>query len=128
MKSVATPDVEVIGIAHLSTAIAYYIIAGVLLWMAAQLWKEHPVNRVFRLGPYLTEEGLRALLNGWYFVFLFGAFILSCAIDHTLDFLVHKGWMSATALRTSAVSEAVISLGTAFFVVAAVARHKWRAK
>lgn len=117
-------DRTVIGIAHLGSALAFYVIGAILLWLAVAMWKEHPINRVFRLGPYVTELGLRTLLGAWPLLFLFGAFVTSCAIDHTLDFLVHIEVVSTTWLRTIAVTEAIISLGTAFFLVAYLAKNR----
>lgn len=118
MEATFHTDWSVIGLAHLGSAFAFYVIGGSLLWLATVMWREHPINRVFRLGPYVTEKGLRALLGLWPFLFLFGAFVTACAVDHTLDFLVHHKIASTTLLRTSAVTEAVISIGTAFFLVA----------
>lgn len=117
-------DWTVIGFAHLGSALAFYIIGGVLLWLSTAMWREHPINRVFRLGPYVTELGLRTLLGAWPLLFLFGAFVTSCAIDHTMDFLVHIEVVSTTWLRTIAVTEAIISLGTAFFLVAYLAKNR----
>lgn len=42
---------------------AQVIVGLVLTGIAIRLWTVHPVNRVFRLGPYVTEAGMRALLR-----------------------------------------------------------------
>ena len=119
----------VAGIAHLVTSLAYYVIGGVLIWLAMRLWFAHPVNRVFMLGEYLTEKGLRLVLRLWPFVFLFGAFIFSCGIDHTLDHFHRESRISHMAFDAVAITEAVISLWTAGSVVWVTATwRRWREK
>ena len=117
------------GYAHLATAIAYLAIGGVLLRLAGVMWFSHPVNRVFLFGPYLTEEGLKLVLRSWPLVFLFGAFILSCAIDHALDLRLGNHHGVSRGLEIAAVTEAVISITTACCVLWVAARRKsWRAE
>jgi hypothetical protein len=112
--------------AHMATAFAYMVIGAVLLNLAAQMWFRHPVNRVFLFGPYLTEEGLRLVLKSWPMVFLFGAFILSCAIDHALDLMAGGHRAHSPGLEIAAVTEAVISLFTAGCVLRIWAtRRSW---
>lgn len=120
-------DWSVIGLAHLGSALSFYVIGGLFLWLSTALWREHPINRVLKLGPFVTERGLRALLSAWPFLFLFGAFVTACAVDHSFDFLVHLDVVSTTWLRTSAVTEAVISVGTAFFLVAYLIKNRRQA-
>ena len=45
------------------------------LFIAGRLWLVHPVNRVFRLGPFVTERGMRALLNMRQLFLALGAFL-----------------------------------------------------
>ena len=115
-----------IGYAHFATACAYLFIGGALLHLAARMWFSHPINRVFIFGPYLTEEGLRAVLKSWPLVFLFGAFILSCAIDHGLDLWFGGHRVVARGLEIAAVSEAVISVFTALCVLRIVIGQRGR--
>jgi len=107
--------------AHLLTAVAYYIIGAVLLYTALRLWLTHTINRAFLLGPYLTEAGARLLLNHWWLVLAFAAFILSCAFEHHADWLLSRGWWPSvitpqTVLVLSQV-EMIVSLVTAFLVL-----------
>lgn len=39
------------------------LLGCLFLGIAARLWLVHPLNRVFRLGPFVTERGLRAVLS-----------------------------------------------------------------
>ena len=40
------------------------IVVGLFFgWIFYRLWVVHPINRVFRLGPYVTEQGLEAVLK-----------------------------------------------------------------
>lgn len=52
-------------------------IGGLLIWVAIKMWRTHPVNRVFSFGPYVTEEGMRLVLQHWMVVFSFGLTLVS---------------------------------------------------
>lgn len=108
---------------HLATAFGYLVIGGVLLELAFRLWNTHPVNRPFLFNGLLTERGVARLLKLWPLVFLFGAFILSCAIDHALDYIFdgHRGHFPV--LEAAAVAEAVITWVTAIVLV--FVRVRW---
>ena len=45
------------------TGPAFVLIGTLFLWISGRLWLVHPINRVFRVGPFVTEEGMAALLN-----------------------------------------------------------------
>ncbi|WP_312487146.1 hypothetical protein [Sphingomonas sp.] len=45
------------------------------LTLSIRLWMVRPLNRVFRLGPYVTERGMKAVLNLRFTSFAFGAFL-----------------------------------------------------
>jgi hypothetical protein len=42
---------------------ASVLTGAMLLFLAYRLWHVHPINRVFRLGPFVTERGMVAVLN-----------------------------------------------------------------
>lgn len=46
-----------------ATGPALIIVGAVLLTVAVRLWMVHPINRVFRIGPFVTERGMRAVLG-----------------------------------------------------------------
>ena len=98
---------------HFWTAIAYYIIGIPLIVLALKVWWMHPINRAIYFGDYVTERGLARLLRNWPFTFLFGAFILSCGIEHHLDYLASRGRVNPEFVRFVANIEAIISLWTA---------------
>lgn len=45
------------------------------LFLSLRLWMVRPLNRVFRLGPYVTEAGMRAVLRLRFTSFAFGSFL-----------------------------------------------------
>lgn len=108
-------------LAYLLTAIAYLIIGVPLVLLALRVWWTHPINRAIRYGPYITPAGLKVLLNNWPFVFLFGVFILACAIDHAGGWIYANGyggtWLTAHELGVIAGIEVAVSLLTALSVV-----------
>jgi hypothetical protein len=110
---------------HLWTALAYYVIGFLLLVVALRVWWMHPVNRAFVFGPYVTEEGLALILRNWMFVFLFGAFILSCGIEHHLEYLASHGRVDFVTVRFAAIIETVISVWTAASAAWLIARRTY---
>lgn len=102
---------------HDITAFAYYLIGAVLIEVSLRVWWTHPINRAFFFGPLLTEAGMKVLLRNWQLVFLFGAFIFSCAVEHSLD-----GHTPAQTQLVAAWVEAAISIATAGVVI----RLRWR--
>lgn len=113
------------GLAHLLTAFAYYVIGAILIYVAVKVWWTHPVNRAFLFGPYLTETGVRELLRLWPMTFMFGAFIASCAVDHNLDWLAMRGMADPRWVETAALVEAIISWGTALSLLLICLRAAW---
>lgn len=106
---------------HLVTAVAYVVIGMPLVLIALRVWWTHPINRAIRYGPYITPAGLRVLLNNWPFVFLFGVFILACALDHGAEWLFNNGyggtWLVIDHLNMLAGIEAAVSVLTALSVL-----------
>ncbi|MBI0474209.1 hypothetical protein D9601_02365 [Sphingomonas sp. MA1305] len=46
------------------------------VFLSVRLWAVRPLNRVFRLGPFVTEKGMVAILNLRFTSFAFGAFFV----------------------------------------------------
>lgn len=57
------------------TGPAMLLMGGFLIFVAVRLWRVHPVNRVFRLGPYVTEAGMVALLGLRFTILSYGLFL-----------------------------------------------------
>jgi hypothetical protein len=104
----------------LFTAVAYYVIGLVLLFVAIAVLVTNPVNRVFLVGKYLTPEGARVLMRSWPLVFMFALFIFSCAVEHHLHwryenglevdyaYVLFMGWIEA---GISLITAAIVLLG-----------------
>lgn len=58
------------------TGVATLIIGGFIAAIPLRLWLVHPINRVFNLGPFVTEEGFRALLRHRIMLFAIGIYII----------------------------------------------------
>lgn len=103
---------------YLFTAISYYAIGAVILWVSAAILLSHPVNRVFIFGQYLTPDGVRVVIQHWPLVSLFGLFIFGCAVEHHLHWYYDRGHRGAgTMLAFMGWIEAGISVITALAVV-----------
>lgn len=48
---------------RLLTGPSLIVIGAVFLFLGLRLWIVHPVNRVLRLGPFVTEEGLGVVIR-----------------------------------------------------------------
>lgn len=107
--------------AHLITALAYYVIGAVLLVTAFRVWWTHPINRVFSMGKYLTPDGVRAVLQNWWLVMLFAAFILACAFEHNAEWLMMHGYwpdiIRSELIDMLGETESIISVATAACVL-----------
>ncbi len=112
-------------ISHLVTSIDYYIIGLVLLTCVFRVWWTHPVNRAFIFGRYVTPEGVKVILRNLPLVFLFGAFIASCALDHQLDWLAGEGYIDYSFVELSALIEALVSTLAAISVVYIAVKALW---
>lgn len=47
------------------------------LFLVYRLWWVHPINRVLKLGPFVTERGIRAVLGLRMTLLSFGVFLLA---------------------------------------------------
>lgn len=57
---------------RLISAIALFLIGFALVGFVVRVWMTHPVNRVFLVGKFVTEDGLRVMLNNLPTVFVLG--------------------------------------------------------
>lgn len=51
------------------------VLGGLMLFLAIRMWLVHPLNRVFRLGPFVTPRGIEAVLRLRLTLLLLGAFL-----------------------------------------------------
>lgn len=58
------------------TGPALVVMGALFLLMAWRLWRVHPLNRVFRLGPYVTEQGMKEVIRLRLTFASFGLFFL----------------------------------------------------
>lgn len=106
------------GYANLLTAVAYYIIGSLLIYVSVRVWMTNPVNRVFLFGDYFTALGVKTLMSCWPLVSLSGVFIFSCAAEHHLHYLYATGDEEMLLYMTfMGWIEAAVSLITALAVV-----------
>lgn len=63
------------------TAIAYAVIGVSAVVLGLRVLATHPINRVFALGAFLTEEGMRALLRVVPLLIALGMFAIASALS-----------------------------------------------
>jgi hypothetical protein len=105
-----------------------YITAGGLTFvgvalcvLALRVWWTHPVNRVFFLGDYVTEEGIRTLLGAVPLIFVIGLAVISSALAR-LAYSLRLPFREAAGLI-----EAIFSVWAAGSVIVVTVRL-WRSK
>lgn len=72
------------------TGPAMLLMGGFLIFVAFRLWRVHPVNRVFRLGPYVTEAGMVALLNLRFAIMSYGLFLFAQGMASAVFWYVRR--------------------------------------
>jgi hypothetical protein len=63
------------------TGIAYLIVGLSAIGVSLRIWWTPSINRVFSLGPFVTEEGLRFVLQHTRMVFALGAFAVASGLS-----------------------------------------------
>jgi len=103
------------------------IIGCLMLFVAGRLYLVHPLNRVFRLGPFVTERGIKAVLNMRVLFLAFGLFFVTHGASSVTFWLVasrdlHNPYVAALGSLSAgfAIWAAVLA------VIAAV--RLWRVK
>ena len=92
------------------------------LFLSARLWWVRPLNRVFRLGPYVTEQGMRAVLNLRFTSFAFGAFLAVQGLTMTVFW-----WLRDREINDPLVQAlGSLSTGLGVWAVLLMARGIWR--
>lgn len=66
---------------RLVTAAAYLVVGLAASAVSLRIWWTHPVNRVFGLGPFVTEAGLRLVLANVRAIFALGLFALASGLS-----------------------------------------------
>ncbi|WP_203309753.1 hypothetical protein [Sphingomonas beigongshangi] len=91
------------------------------LVLSIRLWAVRPLNRVFRLGPFVTERGMKAVLNLRFTSFAFGAFFVVQGLT-AITF-----WFGSQDIQNPLV-QALGSLGAGLGVWAVVLMYRglWR--
>lgn len=115
----------------LIAAMSHYVVALTMLYVSVSLISEHPVNRVFIMGKYLTPDGARLVMRLWPLVTLLGLFIFACAVEHQVRWLAEQpghpqasivlpfvGWVEA---GISVITASLVLLGAVVWGV-----KRWR--
>ncbi len=89
---------------------AMLIIGALHLAVSYRLTVVHPVNRVFRLGPFLTPAGLVALLSLRLFLLAMGLFLVAWGAANIYF------WWFASADPFDSTVQFLGALGTGFAV------------
>lgn len=91
------------------------IIGGLLVIVALRLWLVHPINRVLRVAPFVTEAGLRALMAMRPLFFSTGMFLVTSGCNSVYF------WFFSTRNISDAVVVFLGSLAASMGIFATIA-------
>lgn len=112
---------------RLVSAIALLIIGFCFLMFSLRIWLTHPVNRVFTIGPFVTEAGLQLVLRHIPLVFILGVYALATALaDVSYYARAHWGFGWDAANTLSLLSSAMAILAAVYTL--AVSKELFHAK
>ena len=97
---------------------------GLLLFISGRLWLVHPVNRVFRVGPFVTPKGLEALLGLRMILCAFGLLIAESGVYRIAYWLFERD-VNARAVVLLGSLETGLALWVAYLSIVAGVRI-WR--
>ncbi|HEX8418564.1 MAG TPA: hypothetical protein VF638_00970 [Sphingomonas sp.] len=96
-----------------------------MLGIAYRLWAVHPLNRVFRLGPFITERGLKAVLGMRPLLLSLGLFLTTWGVAALLFWTVAGGDVDYPPLRFLGAFASVFGIWSSILSVKASVRL-WR--
>jgi len=108
------------------TGPALMVVGFLLLYVSWQIWRVHPVNRVFILGPLVTEAGMIALLHQRLLFLAFGLLMTESGIYRCVYWYVDPR-VNAPSVMFLGAMETVFSLWSAYLAVNAGFKL-WRAR
>jgi hypothetical protein len=107
------------------TGPALVIIGAFILTLWLRLLMVHPVNRVFQLGPFVTELGLVAVLRMRSILFMYGMFFATQGVSSIIFWLIADHDLHNPFVVAFGSFGAVFALGSAYFTLATAARLWW---
>ena len=106
------------------TGPALILIGALLLTIALRLTLVHPINRVFRVGPFVTERGMKALLNMRIVFYAFGLLLVESGVFRCAYWYVYQDIHHPAVVFLGSL-EAGLAVWSAGLAIMAAARL-WR--
>lgn len=92
------------------TGISTITIGLFIIAIPLRLWFIHPINRVFKLGPFITEAGFRAVLENRPTFFAIGLYLLLNGASRVFYGLQSVGYVSDNFVNVVGGAEALLSI------------------
>lgn len=106
---VALEDID----ARIVTAISLWVIGCIVIGFVAKIWWTPLLRRPFLLGPYFTQRGQEAILNGLPTLCSLGLLAIAGGTSRFIYWLHGRQMASDGAAALSGLAEAVIALWVA---------------
>ena len=107
------------------TGIALLVVGISATVLAMRIWWTHPINRVFSIGPFVTEKGLKALLRHSGTIYALGVFAIVSALSRLAFVGLRYGWVAPRLAYLMGLFEALFATWAAL-AVAVTAWRLWR--
>lgn len=101
------------------------VIGAFMLGVAYRLWAVHPLNRVFRLGPFVTERGLQAILGMRPLFLSLGLFLTTWGASALVFWTIAGGDVYFPAVRFLGAFASVFGVWSSVLIVVSAVRL-WR--
>jgi len=107
---------------RLISAAALLVIGLLLISFVARVWVTHPVNRVFLVGKFVTEDGLRLLFKNLPSAFALGLFAIAAGCAKIAYVERWKGHIASELADFFGIIEAIFAVWAASCVIIAAVR------
>lgn len=112
---------------RLVSAIALLVIGFCFLMFSLRIWLTHPVNRVFTIGPFVTEAGLQLVLRHIPLVFILGVYSLSKSLADVAYYARAHWGFAWDAANTLSLLSGIMACFAAIYTIA-VSKELYHAK
>lgn len=108
------------------TGPAFLIVGALMLTIALRLWLVHPINRVFRIGPFVTERGMKAILRMRMVFASFGALTFESGVYRCSYWFFSQNVHASVVVFLGSLESGLAGWAAIIAIIAAV--RVWRVK
>ena len=108
------------------TCVAYLIVGFAAIGVCLRIWHTPAINRVFSLGPFVTEEGLRFILAHVKMLFALGAFAVASGLSRFAYWKAGVAHVESGWPHSFGIIEMIFAVWAASYVLYASWAASWK--